>query len=210
MLKSKHYLGKWTCTVLRRNVVKKPLDREEGNVNVCRYKWKLYIKGISENPRAKGNLSGPKHILISRSFTGADDMYIAYDLFIIFPILRSTLHKLGTTHSCNMHFQYTLLADIFHSSSKFILQELTFFCNLFSLLQEVLGSRLHWCCQHMSLLGASFLLVRWAFVAGVHQSGDLWQGVKMNVQQRDLFQDLKCIWQTNVFLNSFYHRGSQD
>lgn len=105
-------------------------------------------------------------------------MYIAYDLFIIPPILRSTQHEIETTHCCSMYFQYTLLADIFHSSSQFILKELTFLCNLFSFLQEVLGSGLHRCRQNMSLLGASLLLVRWAFVAGVYQSSDLLQGYK--------------------------------
>lgn len=125
-----------------------------------------------------------QNILISRSSTGADDMYIAYDLFIMRPILRSTLYKLETTHYCNMYFQYTLLADIFHSSRQLILKELTFLCNLFSFLQEVLGSSLHRCCQNMGFLGASFLLVRWAFVAGVYQSGDLWQRYKIVQQQR--------------------------
>lgn len=173
--------------------------------------WMRISADINENSISRGSLKSqeqkeiyqaPKHILISRSFTGADDMYIAYDLFIIFPILRSTLYKPGTTHSCNMHFQYTLLADIFHSSSQFILQELAFLRNLFSLLQEVLGSRLHRRRQHVSLLGAALLLVRWAFVAGVHQSGDLWRGLKMNVQQRQMVRDLKCVWQMKA-LNSF-------
>lgn len=137
------------------------------------FKLGLYYNGIPEKPIAKANLSDSKNSLISRSSTGADDMYIAYDLFIIPPILRSTLYKLETTHCCNMYFQYTLLADIFHSSSQLILKELTFLCNLLSFLQKVLGSSLHRRSQNMSLLGASLLLVRWAFVAGVYQSSDL-------------------------------------
>lgn len=132
---------------------------------------KISINGLPhKNPQPKEIYHT---VLFSRSSTGADDIYIAYNLFIIFPILRSTLNKPGTTHSCNMYFQYTLLADILHGSSQFVLQKLTFLCNLFSLLQEVLCSCLHWCRQNMSLLWAAFLLVGWAFVAGVYQSGDL-------------------------------------
>lgn len=131
-------------------------------------------------------------------------MYIAYALFIIPPILRSTLYKLETTYCCNMYFQYTLLADIFHSSSQLILKELTFLCNFFSFLQEVLGSSLHRCRQNMSLLGASFLLVRWAFVAGVYQSGDLWQGRKMVQRQKQLLQDLRCISQITVIPTALF------
>lgn len=166
----------------------------------------LSIKGLSEYSIAKGNLSGSKHILISRSSTGADDMYIAYDLFIIPPILRSTSHTSGKhTHYCNMYFQYTLLADVFHSSSQLILKELTFLCNLFSFLQEVLGGSLHRRRQNMSLLGASFLLVRWAFVAGVDQSGDLWQGYKW-FNNRDCCFRISGVFSTTVMPTAFYDK----
>lgn len=67
----------------------------------------------------------------------------------------------------------TLLADILDCSSELFLKELTFLCNLFSLFKEVLGSGLNGRGQNMSLLGTTFLFVRWAFVAGVHQSGNL-------------------------------------
>ena len=134
-------------------------------------------------------------------------MYIAYDLFIVLPILRSTLNKLETTHCCNMYFKYTLLADIFHSSSQLILKELTFLCNLFSFLQEVLGSSLHRCRQNMSLLGASFLFVRWAFVAGVYQCSDLWQGYKIIEQSGfntlDVFGRLQ-VMPTALFTHETY------
>lgn len=148
--------------------------------------------GLPENIIAKGNLSRSKHILVSKSST-ATDMCITHDLFIIFPILRSTLWELRNTHCYNMFFQHTLFTDIFHSSSQLILKKLTFLCNLFSFLQEVLGGSLHRCCQHMSLLGASFLLVRWAFVAGINQSGDLWQGCTIIQLLRHLVLDLNCI-----------------
>lgn len=92
--------------------------------------------------------------------------------------MRSTLNKPGTTDSCNMYFQYTLLADILHGSSELVLQELTFLGNLFSLLQEVLCSSLHWRRQNVCLLWATLLLIGWAFVAGVYQCGDLWQRLK--------------------------------
>lgn len=112
--------------------------------------------------------------------------------FIYHPshLKKHSVQERNYTHCCNMYFQYTLLADIFNSSSQLILKELTFFCNLFPFLQEVLGGSLHRCCQHMSLLGASLLLVRWAFVAGVYQSGDLYHGYKIVQQQRDFIWTL--------------------
>lgn len=76
-------------------------------------------------------------------------------------------------HRSSVCFHYTLLANVLHSSSQLILQELTFFCNLFTFLQKVLGSSLHGGCQNVGLLGASFLLVGWSLVAGVYQSGNL-------------------------------------
>lgn len=129
---------------------------------------------------------------------GADDIYIAYNLFIIFPILRSTLNKPGTTDSCNMYFQYTLLADILHGSSELVLQELTFLGNLFSLLQEVLCSSLHWRRQNVCLLWATLLLIGWAFVAGVYQCGDLWQRLKKCIFTRDWLQGLKRLLEIKV------------
>lgn len=59
-------------------------------------------------------------------------------IYVIFLLSKETL-----THYCNMYFQYTLLADIFHSSSQLFLKKLTFLCNFLSLLKEVLGSSLH-------------------------------------------------------------------
>ena len=53
----------------------------------------------SLKPHSKRKSIRLNHILISRSSTGADDMYIACDLFITLPILRSTLYKKGTTHT---------------------------------------------------------------------------------------------------------------
>ena len=135
-------------------------------------------------------------------------MYIACDLFITLPILRSTLCKIGTTHCCSMYFQYTLLADIFNSSSQLILKELTFFCNLFPFLKEVLGSSLHRCCQHMSLLGASLLLIRWAFVAGVYQSGDLYHGYKIVQQQRYFIWTLDEFGRLQLCQKLFSHMKS--
>lgn len=129
-----------------------------------------------ENTQPRENYQAQNMFL---HFTGPDDIYIAYNLFIIFPILKSTLNKPGTTDSCNMYFQYTLLADILHGSSELVLQELTFLCNLFPLLQEVLCSSLHWCCQNVCLLRATLLLIGWPFVAGVDQCGDLWQGLNI-------------------------------
>lgn len=114
-------------------------------------------------------------------------MYIAYDLFTTHPIWRSSVYMLGPTHSVCMKlsFHYTLLADILHSSSQLILQELTFFCNLFSFLQKVLGSGLHRGCQNVGLLGAPFFLVGWSFVAGVYQSGNLREEQQI-IQQQEI------------------------
>lgn len=72
----------------------------------------------------------------------ADEMYIAYDLFIHPSYLE---HMIGPTNCLydTVSFHYTLFANILHSSSKLILQELTLFCNLFSFLQKVLSSTLH-------------------------------------------------------------------
>lgn len=114
------------------------------------------------------------------SSTGAEDMYIAYDLCIILLISRCTL--LAGKHCYNTHFQHTLLTDVFHCSDQLILEKLTLLCDFFSFFQKVLGGILHRCRQNMSLFGSSFLLVRWAFVAGVYQGGDLCRKYKM-VQQ---------------------------
>lgn len=67
----------------------------------------------------------------------------------------------------------TLLTDILHSSNELLLQVLAVFGNLLTLLQKVLGSLLHGHCQDMSFLGATLLLTRRPFVAGVHQGGNL-------------------------------------
>lgn len=67
------------------------------NVNHPHTSTSKSINGIPENPRVKGNVSCSKHNLLSMSSTGADDMYIGYNLFIILPILRSTLYNLETT-----------------------------------------------------------------------------------------------------------------
>lgn len=112
--------------------------------------------------------------------------------------MRSTLNKPGTTDSCNMYFQYTLLADILHGSSELVLQELTFLGNLFSLLQEVLCSSLHWRRQNVCLLWATLLLIGWAFVAGVYQCGDLWQRLKKYIFTRDWLQGLKRVLEIKV------------
>lgn len=163
-LQNSHYFGPlWPLQHWRKRKTK----------NVGHHEW-----SPSQKHTAKENYQAQNTFL---DFTGLDDIYIAYNLFIIFPILKSTLNKPGTTDSCNMYFQYTLLADILHGSSELVLQELTFLCNLFSLLQEVLCSSLHWCRQNVCLLRATLLLIRWAFVAGVYQCGDLWQRLKIYI-----------------------------
>lgn len=97
-----------------------------------------------------------------------------------------------------MYFQYTLLADILHGSSELVLQELTFLGNLFSLLQEVLCSSLHWRRQNVCLLWATLLLIGWAFVAGVYQCGDLWQRLEKYIFTRDWLQGLECVLEIKV------------
>lgn len=102
-------------------------------------------------------------------------MYIAYDLFIDVPILRSTLYKIRDRTLLQYVFPIygTLLADVFHGCGELILEELTLLSDLLAFLQEVLSGRLHRGRQHVGFLGAAFLLVGGAFVAGVDQSGDL-------------------------------------
>lgn len=124
------------------------------------------INELLENLIAERNSSCSKHN-ISRSSSGEDDMYIAYDLFTIHPILRSTFIQARNLTMWLRIFESTLLADIFHCSCQLIFKELTFLCNLLSFFKEVLGGGLHRSSQNMSLLGAPLLLVRRPFAAGI-------------------------------------------
>lgn len=141
-----------------------------------------FINGLLENLIAERNASCSKHN-ISRSSSGEDDMYIAYDLFIIHPILRSTFIQARNLTMWPHIFQHTLLADIFHCSSQLIFKKLTFLCNLLSFFEEVLSGGLHRSSQNMSLLGAPLLLVRWPFAAGIYQSCDLGKDKKYIVKK---------------------------
>lgn len=133
-----------------------------------------------KNTQPKENYQAQNMFLLGQMIYTLHITYLSFS-----PILKSTLNKLRTTDSCNMYFQYTLLADILHGSSELVLQELTFLCNLFSLLQEVLCSSLHWCRQNVCLLRATLLLIGWAFVARVYQCSDLWQRLKMYINLQE-------------------------
>lgn len=135
-------------------------------------------------------------------FEGLALRYIVWPYLMIY--LEGFLSKeelcagLKPPHYWDIYFKSTLLADILHSSSQLVLKELAFLCDLFSFIQEVLSSSLNRGSQNMSLLRASLLLVRWAFVAWVNQSGDL----KM-FALRQLIQNVCPLTPDNYCSNNF-------